>query len=440
MNAIALQPAPFSVERSLRKTLGAGVVVTALFFGGLGTWSAYAPLSGAAVAPGVISPDGERRAVQHLEGGIVQELLVHQGSVVEAGQPLIVLDPSASRANRDVLHKELRSNLAMRARLVAERDDLPRIAFAPELTENASEETTTLVETQASLFDRRREARVQKKKVLQEQIAQHEKAIAGFESQLVHQARQVALVREEASGVAQLVEKGLERKPRLLALQRSEAEINSSRAANQANIAKSRVAIGEILAQIDAVDTEHRHEVGTKLAEVEAALSGVREKLRAAAHVVNRTTVVAPVAGTVVELKANTIGGVVTPGQTILEIVPRDEELLVDARISPQHINEVHAGLPARVIMSGYNQRTTPPLGGRVRQVSADRLVDNRTGQPYYLARIELAADHVRDVAPHVIMKPGMPAEVMVITSERTLLDYLVEPLRNSIRRSFRES
>jgi HlyD family secretion protein len=440
MNAVAIQSRPFSVDSSLHKTLWAGVVVVATFFGGVGAWTAYAPLSGAAVAPGVVSPDGERRAVQHLEGGIVQELLVHEGSTVEAGQPLIVLDPSASGANRDVLQKELRSNLAIRARLIAERDDLPKIAFPSELTDKASEETLTLVESQASLFARRREARQQKKKVLREQIAQHEKGIIGLETQLVFQTRQIDLVREEASGIAQLVEKGLERKPRLLALQRSEAEIGSLRAANQANAAKSRLAIAETLAQIEAVDTEHRHEVGAKLAEVEATLSGFRDKLRAAAHVVHRTTVLAPVSGTIVQLKANTIGGVVTAGQTILEIVPRDEELLVDARITPAHINEVHAGLPARVIMTGYNQRTTPPLLGRVRQVSADRLIDSRSGQPYYLARIELAASHVRDVAPHVIMKPGMPAEVMVITSERTLLDYLVEPLRTSIRRSFRES
>jgi len=431
----------YSVDRSMKKTLWAGVAVIVGFFGGLGGWAAMAPLSGAAIAPGVISPDGERRAVQHLEGGIVQELLIHEGSVVEAGQPLIVLDPSASRANRDVLQKDLRSTLAIRARLIAERDDVAEIVFPDELTsDDSSEETRSLIDNQTALFQRRRDARLQKKKILGEQINQLQQTIAGAESQLTFQTRQITLLREEAAGIAPLVEKGLERKPRLLALQRTEAEVSGSRAANLGNVAKSRQAIIETMAQIEGVDTEYKQEVGNKMAEVEASLSGIREKLRAASQIVRRTTVVSPIAGTVVQLKSNTIGGVVAPGQTMLEIVPRDEELLVDARIAPADVDEVHADLPARVIMTGYNQRTTPQLLGRVRQVSADRLIDSRTGQPYYLARIELTAEHVRNVASHIIMKPGMPAEVMVITSERTLFDYLVEPLRASVRKSFRES
>jgi HlyD family type I secretion membrane fusion protein len=441
MKALPGPTKPFSVDGSLKKTLWVGVAVIAGFFGGLGGWAALAPLSGAAIAPGVISPDGERRAVQHLEGGIVQELLVHEGSTVEAGQPLVVLDPSASRASRDVLQKELRSTLATRARLIAERDDVDEVVFPDELTAGEiSAETLSLMGNQTDLFHRRREARLQKKKILHEQINQLEQTIAGLESQLTFQARQIALLREEAANIAPLVAKGLERKPRLLALQRTEAEVSGSRAANLAGAAKSRQAISETLAQIEGVDTEYKQEVGNKMAEVEAALSAIREKLRAASHIVQRTTVVAPVSGTIVQLKANTIGGVVAPGQTILEIVPRDEELLVDARIQPGDIDEVHADLPARVVMTGYNQRTTPQLIGRVRQVSADRLVDSRTGQPYYLARIELTADHVRSMASHIIMKPGMPAEVMIITSERTLFDYLVEPLRASVRKSFRES
>jgi len=441
MRADKAQPQPFSVDQSMRKTLWVGVAVVAGFFGGFGGWATMAPLSGAAIAPGVISPDGERRAVQHLEGGIVQELLVHEGSTVEAGQPLVVLDPSASRANRDVLQKELRSNLATQARLIAERDDADKVTFPSELTDDAANaETTTLMQTQTALFQRRSDARSQKKKVLREQINQNEQAIAGLESQINYQTQQIKLIRDEAASIEPLVAKGFVSKPRLLALQRTEAELEGSRAGNQANIAKSRQAIAETMAQIDGIDTDHQQEVGTKLAEVEATLSGIREKLRAASFVVLRTTVVAPVSGTVVELKANTIGGVVTPGQTILEIVPRDEELLVDARIAPGDIEEVHADQPARVIMTGYNQRTTPQLMGRVRQVSADRLIDERTGQPYYLARIELAADNVRNAASHIIMKPGMPAEVMVITSERTLFDYLVEPLRASVRRSFHET
>jgi HlyD family secretion protein len=428
-------------EKSMRTTVRLGGVVALLFFGGLGGWAAYAPISGAAIAPGVISPDGERRAVQHLDGGIVQMLLVHEGSDVDAGQPLLILDPSASQASRELLQKELLGNLAIRARLVAERDNADAVAYPDELRAGKPEvEAQGLMDMQSALFLTRSGARNQKKEVLRQQITQHEQAILGFEQQRSFQLRQLALLRDEASDIAPLVAKGLERKPRLLALQRTEAEVSGNLASTVANAAKSRQAIAEASAQIDAVETDYKQEVGGKLAEVEATLAGVREKLRAASDVLGRTVIAAPLAGTVVSLKANTVGGVVVAGQTILEIVPRDEELLVDARVSPNDIDEVRPGLPARVVMTGYSQRTTPPLVGKVRHVSADRFVDDKTNQPYYLVRIELSPEHVRAAGAHVSIKPGMPAEVMVLTAERTMLDYLVEPLVASIRRSFRES
>jgi HlyD family secretion protein/epimerase transport system membrane fusion protein len=337
--------------------------------------------------------------------------------------------------------RDLHGNLAIRERLLGERDNSDAIEFSDELlTGEIAPETKSLMAYQSALFASRRDARRQKKQIWQEQIGQYEQVIVGITAQIDSQTKQLALIREESSGVAQLVAKGLERKPRLLALQRSEAEIIGGRANNQATLAKTRQAIMETRAQILGIDTEHMQEVGQKLAETEAAIFAVREKLGAARHVVDRTVLVAPVSGTVVSLKANTIGGVVRAGDTILEIVPRDEELLVDARISPNDIDSVRPDLEARVIMTGYPQRSMPQLVGRVRQVSADRLVDSRTGQPYYLARIELPADHVREVAPFLSLKPGMPAEIMVITGERTVLDYLAEPLLASVRKSFREN
>ena len=429
------------VNGSLRKTLWTGTAIVGFFFVGLGGWSAHAPLAGAAIAPAVISPDGERRAVQHLEGGIVKELLVQEGSAVTVGQALVTMDSSASRATRDVLMKDLRSNLAIRARLIAERDSVDTVTFPDEIAEGElSAETTALISSQQALFESRLKAREQKKKILLEQISQYDQVMIGLTAQIDSQTKQLSLVREELVGVAQLVEKGLERKPRLLGLQRAEAEILGSRANNQATLAKTRQSISETRAQIEGIETEHKQDVGQKLAEAEAAISAIREKLGAASFIVDRTTVTSPVSGTVVQLKANTIGGVVKAGDTILEIVPSDEELLVDARISPTDIDEVRPGLGARVVMTSYAQRNMPPLMGRVRQVSADRLMDPRSGQPYYQARIELPVEHVREVAPNVNLKPGMPAEVMVMTGERTLLEYLVEPLMASMRKSFREN
>ena len=247
------------VSGSLRSTLWTGAIIVGLFFVGLGGWAAQAPLSSAAIAPGLISPDGERRAVQHLEGGIVKELLVHEGSTVEAGQPLLVLDSSASRANRDVLTKDLRSHLTVRARLIGERDDAQWITFPDELiVEDIDADTKTLIASQIALLASRRNARLQKKKILQEQIGQYEQVIIGLTAQIDSQAKQLSLIREEMSGVATLVEKGLERKPRLLALQRTEAELLGGRANNQATLAKTRQAILETQAQIAAIDTDNK--------------------------------------------------------------------------------------------------------------------------------------------------------------------------------------
>jgi HlyD family secretion protein len=442
MNVAPLTPLPWmTVGRSLRRTLWAGGTIFAVFFAGFGGWAAYAPLSGAAIAPAVISPDGEHRTVQHLEGGIVRKLMVHEGSTVEAGQELLVLDPTSARASREVFSKDLKNNLAMRARLIAERDGASDIRFPPELTEGTlSDETVTTIESQKTLFANRAATRAQKKATLEQQVRQLDDQIVGLNGQIDATTRQLWLIHEELKGVETLLAKGLERKPRQLELQRTEAELIGSRAQSQAAIAKSRQQISEIRGQIDQVDKDRMEEVGGKLAEVEATLQGLREKVRAAGDVMDRTVITAPVAGTVVQLKANTIGGVIGAGQTILEIVPRDDELLVDAHIAPNDIEHVKPDLPARVVMTGYSQRNMPRLMGKVRQVSADRIVDSHTNQAYYIARIELPAEEVREVAPFVSLKPGMPAEVMVITNERTFLDYLIEPLVHSIRRSFRES
>jgi HlyD family secretion protein len=429
-----------AIRHSLRRTLLAAAVITGTFFIGLGGWAAYAPLAGAAVAPAVTSPDGNRRQVQHLEGGIVQELLVREGSVVRAGEPLVVLDSTSARASRDILRKELRSLLTLRARLIAERDGADEITFPAEILQDSSEETMTMVKTRRALFDMRRDARRQRKTILERQLGQLEETIVGIDAQIASQDEQLRLLKEETAGVMKLVNEGLERRPRLLTLQRSEAELVGARAEAQASAARTAQAMSETLAEIGAIDTEYMEEVGTKLAEVEAELSGVREKLRAASEVVARAVIKSPVTGTVVELEANTIGGVIAAGETILEIVPRDEEILFDARIAPNDIDDVVPGLPARIVLSAYSQRSMPPLRGTVRQVSADRITDPKTNQPYYLARIELPAEAVAKLPPEVTLKPGMPAEVMVMTSERTVLDYLLEPLLGSFRKSFRES
>ena len=293
---------------------------------------------------------------------------------------------------------------------------------------------------QRQLMQQRQDALAHKRTLLLQKIAQINEEIAGLRAQVTSQSRQLTLIAEEVKGVTHLLNKGLERKPRLLALQRSQAEIAGLRAANEAAIARALQAIGEAEQQITTLDAERQEEIGTRLAEVTGELAAARDRLVAAADVLRRVVITAPIAGTVVQLKAHTVGGVVGSGQPILDIVPRDEDLLIDARIAPTDIDVVREGLPAQVVLSAYKQRNLPRLEGRVRSVSADRIVDEKTSTPYYLVRIEVDREHLAKVAPDVELTPGMPAEAMVMTGHRTALSYLTQPFLDSLRRSMRES
>jgi HlyD family secretion protein len=429
------------LRQTLRRPLITGFAICMAFFGGLGAWSAMAPLSSAALGPGVVSPDGNRRTIQHLEGGIVEKLLVQDGSRVEAGDPLVILEDKAARSAHDVALGQYRQLLAIEGRLLAERDGETEPRFAEELLNDAADPAVAaILVAQRQLMQLRQDALAHKRTLLLQKIAQINEEIAGLRAQVTSQSRQLTLIAEEVKGVTHLLNKGLERKPRLLALQRSQAEIAGLRAANEAAIARALQAIGEAEQQITTLDAERQEEIGTRLAEVTGELAAARDRLVAAADVLRRVVITAPIAGTVVQLKAHTVGGVVGSGQPILDIVPRDEDLLIDARIAPTDIDVVREGLPAQVVLSAYKQRNLPRLEGRVRSVSADRIVDEKTSTPYYLVRIEVDREHLAKVAPDVELMPGMPAEAMVMTGHRTALSYLTQPFLDSLRRSMRES
>lgn len=437
---IDLTPAD-RLQGTLRRTLLIGCTVVGVFFVGFGGWAAWAPLTGAAVAPGFISPEGKRRQVQHLEGGIVERLLVRNGSTVTAGQPLVELDASLARAKYHSVLKEYRSVLSRHARLMAERLEEGEVAFpVDDWGDRDVEVGRRLFAAEQELFQSRRLARETKRRILRQRIVQLQDEITGIEAQIESQTRNLALIREEAKGIEGLVDKGFERRPRLIGLQREETEILGARAGNKAALARAQSKIGETEIEITSLDSSHREEVETSLSEVQAKLGRLREERRALRDILDRTVITAPVSGIVMKLRIHTEGGVLSAGDTVLDIVPSGEQLLIEARISPKDIDEVHPGLPAKVVLTGYSQRNTPQLHGSVREVSADRMVDEKTGEFYYQARIELPADHVAEVAPQVNLKPGMPADVMVVTGKRTLLDYLIDPVTSSFRSSFNES
>lgn len=429
------------LRRTTRTPMLAGAAVCLAFFGGLAGWSIFAPLASSAIGPGIVSPDGSRRTVQHFEGGIVEKLLVQDGTKVEAGDELVVLEDKAARASHELALVQTRQFAAIEARLLAERAGSAEPQFPAELLDRASDpEVANLLKTQRQLMEQRQGALLQRRTLLQQKITQITEEIAGLNAQITSQTRQLALIAEETKGVQHLVDKGLERKPRLLALQRQQAEIAGLRATNQSAIARAHQSIAEAEQQIVTLNAERQEDISTQLAQVTSELASARERLGAAADVLRRTVITAPVSGTIVQLKARTIGGVVTAGQPILDIVPRDDELLIDARIAPTDIDVVRPGLSAQIVLSAYKQRNLPRIDGRVRSVSADRIIDPQTNSPYYLVRIEVDPAQLTKIDPDIELTPGMPAEAMVMTGTRTALEYLTEPFLDSLRRSMQES
>ena len=424
---------------ALGPPLLAGGLVAGLFFAGFGGWAVTAPLAGAAVAPAVVAPEGSRKTVQHLEGGIVRDILVRDGSQVVAGQPLIELDATRARAEHAALLAEWRALSAVEARLLAEQAGAAAIAFPEDLLAAAREdgpfarvlagESGRLVSRQAALADQQA--------ILAERIAQARSEIAGLEAGIASAHRQLALVDEEVGIVRKLLEKGLERRPRLLQLERTQAELEGKIGSDRAAIARAGQEIAEARQQMRSLASEQVEQVAGELAATRKDLARASEQLRATADCLERTVIRAPVTGTVLDLRVKTPGGVVEPGEALMDIVPAGTDLLLEARVGPTDIDEVHAGLEAQIHLLAYRSRDLPRIGGTVREVSADRLEDPHTGEGYYLARVAVA----RAVLPaSVVLAPGMPADVMIVTGQRTLLAYLLRPVTAALRRGLRES
>jgi HlyD family secretion protein len=423
---------------SLRRPLLAGAATALAFFAGFGTWAATAPLAGAAVAPAIIVPDGSRKTIQHLEGGIVRRILVRDGDRVAAGQPLVELDETRTLAEHAALFADWRALAAAEARLVAEQAGAEEVRF-PQVVLAAKDDPAVarLLQGEIKRFMSRARALADQEAVLRERIQQSEAEIAGHQAEIRSAESQLALVLEEIGTVKGLLRKGLERKPRLLALERSWAQIEGARGSAQSAMARAKKAIGEAQQQILVLRSERAEETANELATTRRELSQAQQKLAVAADKLARITITAPVAGTVVELKLKTLGGVVGAGDPLLDLVPLDDTLVLEARVAPIDIDEVHAGLRAQVYLLAYKSRNLPRIEGTVREVSADRLADTQTGEPYYKARIVVPATVL---PPGVSLAPGMPAEALIVTAERTFLGYLIQPFKDAFRRGLRES
>ena len=424
---------------SLRPPLLAGTAVALAFFAGFGGWAATAPLAGAAVAPALVAPEGSRKTVQHLEGGIVRRILVHDGSLVAAGQPLVELDDTRARAEHAALLAEWRAATASEARLLAEQADRTELEFPAELLDAAREDPALarMLAGEADRLSTRRASLRDQQAILADRVAQAEAEIVGLEAEIASAHTQLGLIGEEIEIVQRLLAKGLERKPRLLALLRSKTQIEGAIAADRAAIARAGQVIAEARQHSLSLESSQADDIAAELAATRKGLAGLAERIRATADQLARIVVTAPVEGTVVNVRIKTIGGVIEPGAPLLDLVPAGGELLLEARVAPVDIDEVHPGLRAQVHLLAYNSRNLRRIEGEVRGVSADRLEDPATRQPYYLAKV--AVDRAA-LPAGITMTAGMPADVMIVTGERTLIQYLLRPITDTLRRGLRES
>lgn len=422
-----------------RELVIAGGALIGVFVFGFGIWSAFAPLTSAAMAPGTVVSASSRKTIQHLEGGIISAILVKDGDVVKAGQTLIRLDDTKARTTLAAINGQLWDARAREARLLAERDDAQSITFPGALlAEQDKPAVSQAIAGQEKIFQAWRSLQDSKIAAINERINQVHAEIGGDDAEVAAADQRMKLINEEISGVQMLVSKGLERKPRLLQLQGTLAEIQGKRGETMAQIARAKQTIAESEVDILSLKNDAQKQIADDLRDTQKKLHELQEQREEAANVLERTAIKAPQDGIVTDLRVHTLGGVINPGEALLDLVPTDDQLVVEARVRPEDIDRVHEGLPAQVRLLPYDERRTPTLDAKVIYVSADRLVDKRTDQPYFAAKLRVSEKELKSLK-EVKLVPGMPAEAMIETGETTVALYALSPVVNSFHRAFRE-
>ena len=416
--------------------VGAGVV--AAFAAAMMMWGTLAPISGAAIANGNLQVEGKRQSVQHPYGGVIRKLLVREGAHVEKGQLLMTLDDSDPRSKLEVLIADRDAALATQARLIAERDGRNAPDFGDELHSHFDKDTVRqAMANEIAMMAARRHQFEAETAVLRGKIAELKAQIGGTQAQLTGSEKQRDLLADEMSGAQHLFQQGFTPKTRILALQREDAKLQADMGAEQATIAGMQQQIAENDLEIAKAERARMSEITDQLRTTESKLTDLAPKIDAAADVLARTRITAPATGSVVGLDVFTEGGVIQPAAKLMDIVPSDNPLIVDARLKLSDINEVTVGRRTDVRLTGVNYMERPHLSGTVRTVSADRMTDDKSGQNYYSIEVALDANDVKK--SRVDLQAGMPAEVIVPTRPRTLFEYLIGPLRDEINGAFRE-
>jgi HlyD family secretion protein len=424
---------------SIRLHLIVGLVVVVVLLGGLGGWASTAEISGALIAPGAIVVESNVKKVQHPTGGVVGEVLARDGDLVKAGDVVVRLDDTVTKAGLAIVTKNLDGLWARAARLEAEQQGRDKIVFPASLRDRGDDpDVKNVMASETKLFEVRTTGRIGQKAQLRERVTQLNEEIAGLTAQAKAKDQEIALVEKELVGVSSLYDQHLVQISRLTTLQRDAARLNGERAQFVASKAQAKGKITETELQIIQVDKDLVSEVSKDLRETNDKIGEFVERKVTAEDQLRRTDIRAPQDGMVLQSTVHTVGGVITAGDAIMMIVPQSDDLQVEAKVNPQDIDKLQIGQKTLLRLSAFNQRTTPELNGVVIRVSPDVTTEQRTGQSYYTIRVSMPREEVARLGDAKLI-PGMPVEAFVQTGDRTMLSYLVKPLSDQLMRAFRE-
>ncbi len=430
-------PVPAVLLTNDRPIRNIGAAIVFVTFGIFGVWTFWAPMDSSALAPGVVVVKSHRKTVQHLDGGIVAKILVKDGDLVKEGQSLLVLEDSQIKAQLEIARGQNITLAAQVARLRAERDRRKHIDYPKLLDDDSDPRATEAKLAESNFFNSRKSSYEGQIAVLNQRISQISSKIKGLQGQVDSKKQLLVSYAEEIHDLKELLAEGFADKQRLRDVQRNHALQSGEIAQLNAEMATNQMLISETRLQILQVQKQFQEEVNGKLSEAQALLNDAAERLAANQDKLNRIVIKAPASGMVLGLTVHNENSVILPGHLILEIVPQDAELIIDAQVSPMDIDRVVVGLQAEVRFSAFKQSKTPKMNGKVIHLSADRITDEK-GNAYYQARVELTPESRQELG-NLQLLPGMPAEVLINTGERTLFEYLAQPATNFFARSFIE-
>jgi len=417
----------------------AGYVILLITFGILGAWAYFAVIASAVVAPGVVALESDRKVVQHLEGGIVQEILVREADFVEQGDPLLVLDNIQVNSEITVLEQRRATSEALIARLVAEQTFAEEIDFSPDLLNSEDPHVKSAVQAQRNIFEDRRSIFLSQTEILEFRAEQLNGQAEGYEVQLAAVERRHALRSELFERMRTGEERGVIESNRLSEMQDEVIQIEASIGTAMSDIAQVKAAAGEARLNILKLKQEYSERANSELKTARSELAEINEKLTVAADRMRRTTILAPTTGKVQSLAVTTRGSVIRSGEILMEIVPSDETLLIDAKVAPVDVDNVRPGLETEVRFSAFKARLSKLVLGEVLSISTDVVTTKDTNEaPYYLARIKVPDENLTDEIREGLTA-GMPADVVILTGERTVLQYMLDPLSEAIFKSLRE-